>query len=317
MQSKFNFSILLLFLTSLGFAQTIGFPDSAVVVKNKVKKVSIYFESTDGQRDLQKQLEYDRSGRIVTERQNPNTFYYEYKYDEKGRKVSTIQKTKDGARIQEFTEEYIDKDTSRKVRLYLAEDSEQPSYIYYYDKAGRKTGEEQYNKLGMVNRSRYWYDAKGDLIATYDSVGYQHTASLRKKELLTERHVYDADGKLLHWYTFTYNKSNQISVITDSTGIQPTQKYTVEYSPTFTAIGAMRDGKKISESNWFALKKDLFYLFPEQREMEQDNGLPVPEVVNEHHYTYDKKGNIVRDDLVQKMGSYGQTYVYTYEYEFY
>lgn len=315
---KFNLRILpFVFLLPVAVqAQTIGFPDSLTVVKNKVKKVSIYFES-GGQRDLQKQLEYDRQGRIVMERQNPNTFYYEYKYDEKGRKISTIQKTKEGNRIQEFTEEYIDKDTSRKVRLFLAEDGQQPSYIYYYDKHGRKTGEEHYNKLGLVNRYRYWYDSSGAVIATYDSIGYQHTASLRRKDVLAERHVYNASGELLHWYTFTYNERNQVATILDSTGVQPTQKYVVEYNAQFTSTGALRNGQKLPEGNWIELKKELFYLFPEDNGMERDNGLPIPPVENEHHYTYDKKGNIVRDDLVQKMGSYAQTYVYTYEYEFY
>lgn len=317
-----NFRLHLLFFISLlpaaAFSQTIGFPDSATVVKNKVKKVSIYFES-NGQRDLQKQLQYDKAGRLVTERQNPNTFYYEYTYDEKGRKISSIQKTKDGERIQEFTEEYIDKDTSRKVRLFMAEDGQQPSYIYYYDKQGRKTREEHYNKLGMVKQLRYEYNAAGEVIGTYDSLGYQHTASVRKNNVLTERHVYNASGELLHWYVFTYNKSNQVATILDSTGIQPTQKYIVEYSPRLTAVGALHNGQKMPEANWLELKKELFYLFPETeaQSREQDNALPIPEVVNEHHYTYDKKGNIVRDDLVQKMGSYSQSYVYTYEYEFY
>jgi YD repeat-containing protein len=298
-------------------AQTIGFPDSATVVKNKVKRVSIYFESADGQRDLQKQLEYDKSGRIVTERQNPNTFYFEYTYDAKGRKISSVMKTKDGNRSQEITEEYIDKDTSRKQRLYFADDGQQPSFIYYYDKHGRKTREEQYNKLGLVGQFRYSYNSAGELISTYDSVGYQHTASVRKNNVLTERHVYNADGQLLHWYTFTYNDRNQIATITDSTGVQPTQKYVIEYRQQSTATGALRNGQKLPEQNWVELKKELFYLFPDGPTIERETDLPIPEVVNEHHYTYDKKGNIMRDDLVQKMGSFSQTYVYTYEYQYY
>ncbi len=313
---KLSLFFSLFVVTTAMMAQTIAFPDSAAVVKNKVKVAKVYFTSADGQRYLQKLLTYDKSGRLLTERENENTFYYEYVYDEKGRKISTTQKTKDGERIQQFTEEHIDKDTSRKVRLFLNGDGAQPSYIYYYDKYGRKTKEEHYNQLGMINRYQYWYDGKGKQIATYDSTGYMFTASLRTGDLLTERHIYNADGKLLHWYTFTYNEAKQVTGITDSTGIQPTQKYVVEYGAAHVAIGATQNGQKMSASSWANFRKEVYFIFPESQP-ERENGLPAAEIVNEHHFTYDKKGNIVRDDLVQKSGSFSQTYVYEYEYEFY
>lgn len=71
--------------------------------------------------------------------------------------------------------------------------------------------------------------------------------------------------------------------------------------------------KSEEEANF---RKEFYYLFTFVDGREEDNGLPPGEMQNIHHFTYDKKGLILRDDLEQKMGSMSETYVYEYEYEF-
>lgn len=71
--------------------------------------------------------------------------------------------------------------------------------------------------------------------------------------------------------------------------------------------------KSEEEANF---RKEFYYLFTFVDGREEDNGLPPEEMQNIHHFTYDKKGLILRDDLEQKMGSMSETYVYEYEYEF-
>lgn len=54
-------------------AQTIALPDSADIVKNKVKQVRVYFKSEDGKRYEQKQARYNKVGQIVIERERENS----------------------------------------------------------------------------------------------------------------------------------------------------------------------------------------------------------------------------------------------------
>jgi len=298
-------------------AQTIAHPDSADVVRNKVKVVRIYFKMADGKRDQQLQLHYDKQGRVIIERQNESTYYYEYAYDKKGRKISSTQRTKDGVLIQKFVEEHNEKDSSRKVSLFSSGDTLKPTTVYVYNKHGWKIREEQHNSLGVAYVYGFAYDAKGTLITTYDSIGYQQTASLRKNGLLTWRRVYSPQGQLLHEYRYAYTPQGQITDVWDSTGLIPVVHYQVKYNPNAQIEKMLRDTTVMSALESEHFRNDFFYVFPYRDGENESNGLPHPGLVNEHNFTRDKKGNIIRDDLVQKMGSFSQTYVYEYEYEFY
>lgn len=314
---RFSFLTILLFFASIADAQTLGYPDSAAVVKNKVKVARIYFKSKDGKRYQQKELHYDKQGRIIIEREGEHSFYYAYVYDSQGRRISTTQRSKDGAFIQKFTEEYNESDSTRQVYLFLERDTITPSYIYTYDSRGRKIREEQYSPNGHPNIYEMTYDQKGDVIASYDSIGSERMASFRKNGMLVKRRVYSPKGELLREYRYTYTTSGKIKTITDSSSLKNVVQYDILYNDFGAITEYQRSKKKMPEQEVADFRKEFYYVFPFRDEEEMPYGLPVPELINEHHFTYDKKGNIIRDDLVQKQGSYSETYVYEYEYEFY
>lgn len=310
------FFAFLIWASSLS-AQTIAFPDSAAVVKNKVKIARIYFKSDDGKRHLQKQLHYDTSGRIIVERENERTYYFAYTYDSIGRRVTTTQRSPDGTFIQKFREEYNGKDSTRRTTLYLAEDTLHAAYVYTFDHANRKIREEHNNKYGRTYIYAYRYDRNGDQIYSYDSSGTERIASERVNERLVSRRTYDPQGKLLHYYRYTYTPDGSIVTLTDSSSSIKTVKYVITYNAQGFISAYHRNNTKMSQPEIDNFRKEFFYLFPDDNIEDGPYGFPSMELINEHHFTYDKNGNIVRDELVQRMGNRSQSYVYEYEYEYY
>lgn len=316
---RFFSLVLLSFFATFVNAQTIALPDSAAVINNHVKAAYIYFKAKDGSRYKQKQLWYDEEGRLLREQEGENSFYYVYTYDKSGRRISSTQRSKDGAFIQKFVEEYIEKDTTRKVSLYLLPDSSKVNYVYVYDKSGNKIREEQYRWGVLEHLYTIRYDNKGDVISSYDSTVSSRTVAIRSKGLLSKYRTYDPKGLLLHEYTYTYDHFGRIWKLADSTGVMKTVNYMIVYSEKGgPAEGIKRDDKFMNETEEAQFRKEHPYIFPNSDFQDENrNALPVPEVVTMHNFTYDKKGNIIRDDMVQKYGSSTETYVYEYEYEFF
>lgn len=309
------FTFFLVFCSIHSSAQDITFPDSAVVVKNKVKTVSVYFQSKDGKRYQQKELVYDRAGRLVKEGAGENSFYYAYGYDGKGRRTVTTQRSKDGNFIQKFVTVYNDADGSRRVSLYQENDTLLASYVYTYDKLNRKIQEEHYNSNGLFNLYKTGYDTNGNVIASYDSSGFTRIANYREKAFLVKRRTYSPEGKMLHEYRYSYADYGPITGIIDSTGPKSVVKYEINYQTPQTEYrrnGRLMDAKESAE-----FRRDFVEVFPVREWDGEDYGLPVPDMVTEHKLTYDKKGNIIQDELIQKEGSFAQSFIYVYEYEFY
>lgn len=314
---NFTLIILIIFASQLG-AQTIALPDSAAVINNHVKVAHIYFKGKDGKRYKQKQLWYNEEGQLVREQEGENSFYYVYAYDKSGRRVLTTQRTKDGAFIQKFAVEYIAKDTTRKVSLYLLPDSTKVNYVYVYDRHENKIREEQYRWGVLEHLYTIRYDGKGNVISSYDSTVSNRTVTVRDKGLLSKHRTYDPQGKLLHEYSYTYDYFGRIWKLADSTGVMKTVNYMIVYSENGGPVqGIKRDNKLMSSTEESLFRKEHPYIFPQDNIEYNDYGLPVPDMINQHNFTFDKKGNIIRDDLEQKQGSSSETYVYEYEYEFF
>ena len=313
-----NFTLIIFLLSSSLLSAQIAFPDSAAVVKNHVKSARIYFRSWDGKRSLSKQLWYDIDGRIIREQEGVNSFYYVYAYDQYGRRVSSTQRSKDGAFIQMFSEQYSDKDSTRKVNLYLQPDSTQIAYVYVYDKHGNKIREEQYNKGVLAHLYTVQFDEKGNVLMSYDSTVINRTVTVREKGLLSKHRTYSPNGKLLHEYSYTYDSFGRVLKLSDSTGVMKTVNYMIVYDEVGgPGVDVKRDGVFMSQEEENLFRKEHSYIFPENNFEYQDYGLPVPEMVTSHTFTYDKKGNIIRDDMVQRQGATSETYIYEYEYEFF
>lgn len=312
-----RFLSLLLFISGTLFGQPVVLPDSADVVKNKVKEMRAYFKGEDGKRYMQKQVFYNKIGQVVLERENENSYYYDYRYDKQGRKTYTAQRTKTGAVIQIFTQEYNDKDGSRKVTLYSAQDTTKPSHVYWYDHLNRKIREDAYNSSGIGYSTTLTYDDNGNVIASTDSSGVNRTIHFRVKGQLVMQRSYDPNNLLLHQYNYMYDEHFRIKELIDSTGLIPNVHYVFVYDNITGFKHIERDKVKMNPEEEAHFRKEFSYLFPQYQDFGEDYGLPPGEMQDIHHFTYDKKGLIIRDDLEQKMGTMSQTYVYEYEYEFY
>lgn len=311
----------LFFFTAFGAtlsAQTLAMPDSAMVVKNKVKTVRIYSLPNDGKRYLEKFMTYDKSGRVIREQETEYSYYYEYTYDSKGRRTLSTQRTAKGEFIQKFSETYNEKDGTRTVALCTSGDSVTPRYVYVYNAKGWKIRDEQYNPKGIAFLNVYEYDTAGNQIASYDSVANIRTATYRKNGTIQWQRTYSPKNALLHQYRYKYNAYGFVSDFYDSTGSIPVVHYALVYNTHPFPDSVQRNGVTLKTPEFQQFQLDYPSLFPAHyQDGSDDYALPVPDLVNEHHFTYDKKGNIVRDDLVQKQGSYSQTFVFVYEYEFY
>jgi hypothetical protein len=313
-----SFTLFIVFLFSFTLGAQIAFPDSAAVVNNHVKKASIYFKSWDGKRSLSKQLWYDKEGRVVREQENESSLYYVYAYDKMGRKVSSIQRSHDGTFIQKFTEEYSTQDSTRKLSLYRQPDSTQIAYVYVYDKHGNNIRQEQYNNGVLAYFYTVQFDDYGNVLMSYDSTVANRATTIREKGLLSIHRIYDPKGVLLHAYRYTYDGFGRISQLSDSTGLIKTVYYAIVYDGV-TGSGAhvKRDGKWMSVEEEALFRKEHYYIFPEDNLEDADYSLPFPEMVTSHTFTFDSKGNIIRDDLVLRQGATSETYIYEYEYEFF
>jgi hypothetical protein len=310
-----RFYLLLFSLLTTGtlIAQNITMPDSAAVVRNKVKSVKVYFAPEKGERSVNLYLVYDQQGRLIREGQNENTYYYAYGYDDKGRRVTYTQRSAKGDFTQKYTTEYLNKDSIRKVSLYQAYDTTQPTHVYFYDNADNKLREEAYSSGKLVHLYMMKYDAGGSLIYSYDSTA--NSVSIRENQKLLKVRTYSPKSELLHNYTYKYGQQGVIEIV-DSISPKQVTRHVVLYSVYGHVVGAERNGKKLSDQEFQSFQGDFMYVLP-RTDLEEDYGLPVPELINEHKLTHDKKGNIIRDELTQKQGSFSQTYVYEYEYELY
>ena len=311
MRTLFLF-ILLCTLSSSASSQNITLPDSISVIKNHVKTVRVY-SVLENEKRMTLFLTYDDKGRVVRESENDNSYYYAYRYDERGRRTSATQYGKTGIFSQKYVTEYLN-DTITKVTHYESIDSTQVAHIHYYDQHGRILRNEDYNKGILKHVTVQKFNAAGDVIYAYDSAYY--SASIRENGLLVKVRSYNTDYSLTHEYTYTYSQQ-RVTHITDSVSPKFVSRYHVLYNQYSLVVGAELNGVKMNEKEFDHFRSSYQYVLPATDGIDEDYGLPIPELVNTHVLTKDKKGNIIRDELTQKQGSFSQTYVYEYEYEYY
>ena len=297
-------------------SQPLAIPDSAAVLKNHVKSSKIFLVNGD-ERHLTLEIHYDQQGRVVMKRENEDSYYYTFSYDDRNRIITSTQRIRKGELIQKFTDEYDDKTKTKTTRLYFSTDSLNPAYIYTYDRENRKTGEtSQPGKPTEIIR-RYTYDKNGMLTGTYDSSGTTRTATYRINDLIVQQNFYTLGGDFKRTVRVTYTPQNQISTLTDSSGSSLVYRYRIERGKkpqeiTYFCNSMIMDQKEVDHFN-----QSFPYSAPPRYNDHTEHGLPVPKMVDTHQFTYDKDGNIIRDDLKQTQGSFSKTYVYEYEYVFY
>ena len=105
-----------------------------------------------------------------------------------------------------FTQEYNSKDGTKKVALYFAHDTVNPSHVYVYDSNGRTIREDAYNATRISYSTTMSYDKDGNLIASADSSGQIRTINFREKGQLVLKRTYDPNNGLLHHYRYKYDE---------------------------------------------------------------------------------------------------------------
>lgn len=291
-------------------------PDSAAVVKNKVKVARIYQFQGMGERHLAKEIHYDNKGRVIYNRDGESaSYYYDFVYDAKNRVQSSAQRNLKGELIQKFVTVY-NNDGSKTTTIYRGEDTLTPSYLYTYDASNHKIREVDYVSGKILQEFRYQYDATGNLIGTYDSSSSSRTANYHRNDNLVLRRTYDPQGQLLHESRYHYNGTNQLTEVVDSSSSGKPIHYGIEHDSRGGINQYTINAQPMNDKELAQFRQDYYYLFPEDN-LEVNYGLPTPELVNKHEFTYDDKGNIIKDKLTQVQGSFGQSYFYVYEYEYY
>lgn len=291
-------------------------PDSAAVVNNKVKVARIYQVQNIGERHLAREIHYDAQGRVIYNRDGESTnYYYAFDYDDSNRVHSSTQRSLKGECIQKFVNVYH-ANGSKTITLYLRSDTTTPAYIYTYDSANRKIHETDFVSGNILQETGSTYDESGKLIGSYDSSSSARVANYRLNDNLVLRRTYDINGQLLHQYRYQYNAMNKVVSVVDSSGPKKPIHYEIEYAPNGSVIQYRRNAAPMNDKEIAQFRQDFYYLFPEDN-LQPDYGLPVPEMLNKHEFTYDEKGNIIKDKLTQVQGSFSQSYFYVYEYEFY
>jgi hypothetical protein len=296
------------------YAQNITMPDSAAVIRNKVKSVKVYFNPKTGDRIENLYLVYDKQGRLIREGQNENSYYYAYGYDDKNRRISYTQRSAKGEFTQKSTIEFLERDSMKKVSLYQAYDTTRPTHIYFYDKSENKVREEAYANGILTHLQIIGYDNSGEVVYSYDSTA--NSIAIRKDLRLIKIRSYSPKNELLHDYTYKYGQHGVTDII-DSVSPKQVTRYVVLYSVYGQVTSAERNGKELTDVEFRNFQSDFMYVLPRTNESDGEYGLPPGELLNTHKLTYDKKGNITRDELTQKQGTFSETYVYEYEYEFY
>jgi hypothetical protein len=305
-----------LFVSTAALAQDLSLPDSALIVKNKIKTIRIYFNSPDGQKYQNRDLHYNRNGQLIREGVDSKSPYSVHAYDEQGRITSTTQRGSDGSFVSRRINDYGQKG-NKITRYYGFGDSTLCTNVILFDDKSQKIREEVYTQNGIQWIYTTNYDSLGKVIATTDSSAATGTKKWYVNNKLTKKTVRDPKSRYFHQYAYTYDYFGRLWKMSDSTEGANTVTYTIVYSKEGgPREGIQRNGKMMDAAE----EASFINSNPEFRkpiELEDDYGLPVPEMVEKHNLSYDKKGNIVRDELTQTNGSHSDTFVYTYEYEFY
>lgn len=322
-----TYAFLLLLIPFSGYAQRSPgrddlprMPDSLLVIKNRVKTVRMFSLDANGKRHAYKTFSYDSIGRIIVEKDAmEHSFHYEY--DRNGQKAAAVQRDPAGRFVQRYVFRRNAADTSFTTTIYLSGDSLHPWRSFTMNSRNLCVRDTHYVSSGAVYSIQAMkYDHNDKMIARYDSSSTTRMAEWTSNGKKVARKTYDPSGHILHSYRFYYNKDGKIERITDSTGVMKTVEYNFTYSKgTLTEYRRNKTPMTESEISW--LHSEFWVLFPRNEggwsEFSGDDVIVRMTTQSEHNITYDASGNIIRDELRQTSGSFAETRVYEYEYEFY
>jgi YD repeat-containing protein len=319
------FPFIIFLLTSLFLcAQECSIPDTALMRKNKVKRVSVYYHPNDTGRYLHHVYEYNRRGQLVREREGYSQLWTGYSYDAAGRKTETTNFTDSGGISTRTRISYFGAGLNAREISYEQNDGYglKLRMVYRYDSLNRMIYQAWYYN-DTLRRAQYLFpNNTNGPVDSRDSLVPERKVTWTSNGRLVKWIRYDAQWKnpvtsiFILDETFGYLKSE---VRTDSTG---KHVFVPQYDEDGNIISVTRDGEKISEKEKARWERDHnTFPRPKIRQSEdywkyEDYGLPVPELVQSRNPVYNKKGLMTEEVLDMGYGNPDRV-KFSYQYEYF
>lgn len=319
MAIRFLLPAVLLF-SGFAYGQDHTRPDSAAVIRNKVKSVSVYLNRKNQEHLLHSVYFYNTSGHVEREA-IAGEMTISYFYDTLGRVNKSVHRDYDGKFLQTIALVYAPGGNKiSRVIQYMHNDTVNPTYVDLLDSEERVLQMETYSSGKLINCRKTKYDDKNEPVWTYDSLVGKKVEEHRNKQLIRYTALSPEGKRLQHW-TFSYNKEQLITGAGFKSPEGKPVKYTIRYTAPPYAYEIKAAGQGVDTAAAIRLfKTDFGYLLP--RVNLEGNDEAVEEIVEtsiepKHNLIYDPKGNIIRDEINYPPGSENRNRVYEYEYTFY
>ncbi len=290
-----NLSLLLLFIfTSLfSTAQEFTPPDSAAIIKNKVKSVKIFYTGKGKEHLIKQEYRYDKMGRCIYSRVGTVPYYYTYSYTEKGQPANYEQRTLTGGLIKSFQNVYAADGKLLHMKILTERDSINPSTIYTYDADGR-TIEENYFEKGVLTRSyKTGYDS-AQVIHRIDSTPGKSVYEKRDSKTIRQTY-YNEKNEVQENWLLNYDIDNNL-IATECTIGKNKGTYTMVYTDR-SLFAVLKNGQPIIKDEFISWNAKFHYLLP--RPIEGDVPLPFIDPASQYEFVHqlkrDRKNNITRD----------------------
>jgi hypothetical protein len=294
-------------------------PDSAAVIRNKVKSVSIYLNAKKLEHKLYRQYFYDTSGHVEREA-IAGEMTISYFYDTQGRLNKSVFRDYNGKYLQSILLEYAPGGNKiSRVLQYMHKDTVNPTYAQLLDSKERVCQFEQYSSGTLLQFTKTNYNDKNEPVWTYDSIVGKQVREHRNKQLIRYT-LLSQDGERKQTWTFSYNNTQLITGANCNNFEGKPVKYTIKYTAPPYAYVIKAAGAGVDTATAIRLfKTDFGYLLPRVELNDGEAFVEIAEtpVVPKHNQIYDSKGNIIRDEINYPPGSENRNRVYEYEYTFY
>lgn len=312
------------FISGIINAQECSIPDTALMRKNKVKRVAVYYHPNETDRFLHHVYEYNQRGQLVREREGYSQLWAGYAYDDAGRKTEISNFTDSGGINSRTRISYFGTGLNAREISYEQNDGDglKLRMVYRYDSLNRMIYQAWYYN-DTLRRAQYLTPNNSNRpVDSRDSLVPERMVTWTSNGRLVKQIRYDAQWKnpvssiFILDETFGYLKSE---VRTDSSG---KHMFIPEYDDDGNIISVTRDGEKISDKEKSVWIRD-HNIFPRPVKKEksdywkyEDYGLPVPDMIEKRKPVYDKKGLMTEEFVDLNYGNPNKV-KFTYKYEYF
>jgi hypothetical protein len=322
MKTKLPLFIFSLIFTILLPAQECTKPDTALVRKNKVKMVTVYFEGNNSPKTIHHTYEYNERGQLMSEREGERDAKTTYRYDSKNRVTEIAIVTGANTIYNKTSIAYPEGKKWREVSYFESNGGQLIlKMVYRYDSLERMIYQAWYNNNEMTH-VQYLFpsDAKGPVDAR-DSVISQHQVYWRSKGQLTKLIQYDAQWKnpVTTSYFYSVKDGSFEKELIEAEG---KQKINI---PVYDAEGMISDvncdGHRMNaqeKKNW--IEEHRAFPKPQSFRKGMDDGLPyadpVPDRIENRTPVFGKNG-LMKEETIESRFMNAGPVKFSYEYKYF